>query len=173
MAAKFFELLEDAFITKLEPLTGQDIEVVFMPENAAGNQPAVTKPRVTVMYAKEAAKDNESTDRVQQESDVSVLIQVEAVKRRGDLGLYDVMDRVEKLLVGWYPPHCCKPVIVKEGGYDELKGQTWNYYQHYQTTRFVVEDTQEEDLPLLSQVSFYSNIEGSAPTFDGSFEGSS
>lgn len=162
----FFEQLEDECIAKLQPLVADNIDVENFPEKKAGIQPAVEKPRVSVLYASEKGQPNEITGMVVQPGDTQVIFKIEGMRRRGTGGIYEIIEKVKELILGWMPTHCNKPMIFMDGHYDELMDQTWIYYATYQCTRTIVEKIPVVVLPHVVTIDTYN------PAFDGSFEGS-
>jgi hypothetical protein len=140
-----------------------NVDVEVMPETKKGQQPAI-KGRVTILYAKEAGKPNETTDIIDQETDVQVILKIEAPMRRGSAGLYDIIERVRFLILGWKPVCCWKSFTYSDGEFKELKDNTWIYYVIYSTRRVIVQDFNAEAGPVAKKMIFYN------PTLDNTQE---
>lgn len=152
----FYEKLETDCLARLAPLAVDGIEVEELPELKAGQSAASEVPRVTCFYVNEKSPDVRATSFMNQETDVLVVFRVEALRRKGEKGLYDVIERVRALILGWEPPGCKGEFSYVEGGYDQLEGQTWSYLLTYKTGRIIVRVDDPAPEYTLHQVAYYN-----------------
>lgn len=146
----FYSLLEDDIKTKLTTDLGSSIEVEVMPETQAAFSRPFLKPRVEVCYKNSDFKDPNSVFTISQEEYQVLELVIWCKLRRGTNGIYDILEKVRKSIIGFEPTHCGK-IYLKSFKPEDYKDNLWTYTLTIQCKTMVNEDFTEVTEPLLTE----------------------
>jgi len=146
----FYSLLEDDIKTKLTTDLGSGIEVEVMPETQSQFSRPFLKPRVEVCYKNSDFKEPNSTYTISQEEYQVLELVLWTRLRRGTNGIYDLLEKVRKSIIGFEPTHCGK-IYLKSFKPEDYKDNLWTYTLTIQCKTIVNEDFIEVTEPLLTQ----------------------
>jgi len=156
-----YETAEEQIRTRLAAKLGSNVEARVLPEDEAEyGKIAVAKPRVTVSYkmsdfptGERASKASSRTlgSFVSQEEQIVFEITMESRKLRGRNGLYDVLTKTKKALLGFTPSDCQKLQVLKFG-FVERTESLFIYQLLISTTTTIVEEQDAQVLPTLEQI---------------------
>lgn len=155
-----YELVEQQIADRLTTKLGINFEVAVLPETEEEYKVAFGKSRATVSYK---ASDFATEDRaskaasrglgafVTQEEHVIFEITLQSKKLRGAVGLYAMLEKVKRALVGYTPTDCQKMQILKFGFIERIEN-IFTYHMLMSTTTTVVEEEDAQNLPLITEI---------------------
>lgn len=154
-----YEVLQDAFVTRLQPFLSVGITAVRLPENEAERKrPKPTDVKFTVIYAGSEYGSPDSTAQISQEEKVFIQILIESTFLYGPKGVYALASLLKKVFTGFKPQGCKRFQVSKHhtiGQPDaEKKDNMWQYQVIFQSTSVHVEDYTEDLTPLLKKITF-------------------
>ena len=168
-----YDLLEDNIIERLSVLIGLGVDVVAEPDNDRAYKEAFEKPKLTVMFiGSEYSSDtraaglpkNFSTSGVMQEEYAKVSVIFECKTKRGDLGIYSLKRKVDKLLLG-YKPQPFNKIFFNSFEKISHSENVWTFALVFTTTRpFFETESVESDLINSNNLSLQAIGSGIAST---------
>lgn len=102
-----YQATEDSIIQRLSSLSPAII-VEPLPDNEAGYDKPYTKPRANLMLLTEKFEASNSMGAITQPTTLTWLFVIESKTLRGDGGIYDVVAKLKKKLLGFQPTHGTK-----------------------------------------------------------------
>lgn len=94
------EQFENAVVALLQPLNAQGFVVSAMPDNLAQLPQQRNGGRIYVYYDESTYDDSQSMDLIAQNERVHIFLICTNHKRRGVGGLYDMIEKAKKLVIG-------------------------------------------------------------------------
>ena len=146
----FFELLENDIVNKLTSDLGSAIQVEAMPDNQAQFSRPFVKSRVDVCYKNSDFDTPNSVYTISQHETQQLELAIQARQRRGLNGIYDVVNKVRKSIVGFSPTHCSK-IYLKKFIPEDFKDNLWYYTLVIECKTLINEDYTEPTTPVLIQ----------------------
>lgn len=148
-----FERIENELIEALSPLKEKGFEVLPLPENEKDYNRPQDKPRVTVCYSKSKYEPTKGTNQVSQEESLFYTIIIESKTRRGDSGVYTVLNLVRAILLGFKPTDSGRLTLVEQ----ELNGISegyWTYSAVFSTKALIMQVDPGDLGPPLKSTTF-------------------
>ena len=142
----------DAVVGRLKVKIPQ-LAVEFFPDRPSEYRLNHPKGALLVSYPGSKFGDPIDITYVAQPRDVKLSVTVVMRQLNGRGGAVDVVDTVRQVLVGWRPPDCKKA----RAGPDTFLGETaglWQYAVDFSAETMLVEDTEGESGPLLTEVTY-------------------
>jgi hypothetical protein len=124
--ATIYEVLEDAAIAQLAPLA-PDIEVVPWPDSESDFVKAFAKGRISVQCHSSVSGDQLTTDISTSEETVTLHFFLEAKKRRGQWGIFDLKRHVDAVMNGFKPDGWKRFVPAPFQQNERTEQNTWRY----------------------------------------------
>ena len=146
----FFELLENDIKTKITTDLGVNYEVEVMPETQAQFSRPFLKQRVEVCYKSSDYTSPQSTNYISQHETQQLELVLVSKLRRGTNGIYDLMNKVRKSIIGFEPTHCGK-VYLKSFKPEDFKDNLWYWTLTIECKSMITEDYTEPTTPILVQ----------------------
>ena len=147
-----YETLELEILARILPINtvNSNIAVAIMPEVAADrSRPLPTKAKVTIIYAGSEYSLVNSTSYVKQDEKIFIQLLIESTFLRGTEGVYNIIEALKTLLVGYRPTYCMPLQMVKHhtiGGEDAEKiNNMWAYNMILQTNGAITVENFEEE----------------------------
>lgn len=153
-----YETLENNIHARLTADLGSNIEVSIMPESQAQFSRPFTKPRVEICYKSSDFDKPQSINRVSQNEISQLELVIIARLRRGNNGLYDVIEKVKDSIVGYQPDHYGR-VYFKTLKPEDFKDNLWYYTLTIETPTLIVENYTELDTPLFVAATSITNVQ--------------
>ncbi|MEG2663559.1 MAG: Gp37 family protein [Hafnia sp.] len=72
----------------------------------------------------------------------------------GNGGAVDVLDYVRRALGGWTPPDCRRPIWLIDDVFLGQNDGLWQYALNFATETYFVQETEPDDRPLLTSVTY-------------------
>lgn len=160
------EQIENCIVERLKPLEAlPDFDVVALPENHKDFERPTIQGRITVAYemsdfdqGRSGAVPALSAGNVVQENEMHFHIAVQARKLRGERGIYDLITKVKKLLLGFQPGGADPMKLVKIGMADTREQAfvegLWTWVLIFRTVVPEIEEIPEDNDPLLKTTAF-------------------
>lgn len=127
------------------PVTEQ-VKIITLPETDSQNERNVFKRGRIIVGFKDVVFDKtKATGKVAQNGEVEVTVTVEALKLRGDYGIYDFYKKVRKSLLGFDPEDCDK-LWMKSFGFVDYEAGVWIYEMCLSAPTMIVQ--QDDEVPL-------------------------
>lgn len=165
-----YKLIEDAVKARLSTVVTTGGEVVALPETEAELSRPFGNARVTVWvsgfeYDELGVGPMRSTSAIVQAErlTISVMIHSRFIRASGH-GIYHMMEKVRRRLVGFQPEDCDKMYMDKNGGKIEREpvedGGLFVAVMQFVTTRMTVEELDESSLdgPLIKKITTYNAL---------------
>lgn len=154
--------LEDAIVSRLEPLRALGFEVIALPDNNADYERPFRFGRVTVAYKGSMFNDDGmsgrpmvfSTSEVVQKETAEIEVVVQARFIRSNQGIYKLVQHVFTLLLG-YEPDSWGRLYGREHRYVEHADGIWTYSITLFSNALRVQRGDPETLPVLQQVTVF------------------
>jgi hypothetical protein len=149
--------IEAEIVTRLAPLAGAQFDVVQQAQNEAEFQKPFVNGRVTVAYNSSKSDKPQSTGYISQHEVANFEIVVQCRKLRDNQatmnGAHQIMEFIKKRLIGFQPSRSSKMWHVETAwGERNAEDALFAYSMVFATTLVVVEDYEEEDGELLTQI---------------------
>jgi hypothetical protein len=143
-----YEQLEDSLV---ERLADQFFDALPLPETQIGFT-INDKPRVFITYDASDYTETENLNMIVQEDRIKVGFELTARTRRGEQGVFSMFKIVKTKILGYKLPGCDKLQLLS---FTPLMGSgpnKWMYYAQFITISHIAESGEEEDLPVLTQI---------------------
>lgn len=163
-----YEVLESEILERILPINAinPNIAVEIMPElEAERTRPLPTKAKITVIYAGSEYSLVNSTSYVKQDEKIFIQILVESTFLRGPQGIYNIIEVLKDLLIGFRPTYCMPIQMVKHhtlGGEDAQKiNNMWAYNMILQANGAIsVENFEENYVSVLKKITLVDQPSG-------------
>lgn len=150
-----YETLESEILARILPINivNPSIAVERMPEvEADRSRPLPTKAKITIIYAGSEYSLPQSTSYIKQDEKIFIQILIESTFLRGNTGIYNIIEVLKDLLLGFRPTNCLPIQAVKHhtiGGENAEKiNNMWAYNLILQMNGAItVENFEEQFLP--------------------------
>lgn len=162
-----YDQIEDAIVTKLtaDIVVDGNVIVEALPDNQLANVPAMDKPRLTVAYHHSMFGEGRygdslptiSTSSSVQDENIRMSVEIEARKKRGALGVYDLIYKVRQSILGFEPLSLEKLKLV-EVRFVNMVNNNFIYSVTFGTKGVAVEDVLASAEPLLKKVDFQDDF---------------
>jgi hypothetical protein len=147
------EELEDELKDKISLDLGTNIDVEVLPEKIADFRKVYEKPKITVCVNSISFDTPQSVNHVSQHAPVQIEIAIQATKRRGECGIFDLYKKLKKSLLGYIPVNCHRIYFKKFELSDyERNDDIWYYTLQIECKTLIVEDFTEQTSPLYDSV---------------------
>jgi hypothetical protein len=144
-----FEALENAIKTRLQTDLGSAVEVEVEPQFEGENIQPYIRPRITIFLDQSEFDKTKTTHYIAQDENAKVFLLLRSRRLRGENGIYDLVERIRKSIVGFKPAHWDKIWLVKIA-FDERFRAMWSYVMVIGSRSMIVEDEdQEATSPIL------------------------
>lgn len=159
-----YAALEDEIVARLEIFENADVTVQRLPETESERINVITgKTRLTVIYAGSEYEGSNSTSQVSQTEKVFVQILIESTFLRGTKGIYNLTSVIKKLLTGFRPQNLTRLQVSKHHtiGQPDMSRESnmWQYQIVFQGNSLHVEDFEEDETVLISQINYNDGAE--------------
>lgn len=145
-----YDQYEDVFVSRLEM---PDVEVKVLPHVAALNAERPTgRPQLYVILHGATFGEEDNLNVVAQEETVNGEIFIRAKERRGDLGIFDLYEKICARLLGFRPPHAKESVTLGQFGYVTGAQNNWEYFLSFSFVKYRVQVDEEQDTQLITQI---------------------
>lgn len=144
-----FEALENDLQIKLQADLGASVSVEVEPQLEAENTQPFVKPRVTIYLDQSEFEKTSSTVYIVQDENTKVILLVRARLLRGDNGVYDLIEKIRKSIVGFQPAGWSKLWLAKISLEERFKGM-WCYAVAIAGKSMIVEEAEAPEGPLLT-----------------------
>jgi hypothetical protein len=144
-----YEQLEDKMVDLLK---GRFFEIKPLPDTDGELRHGVTlKPRVWVSYDASDYSDTDTLDVVFQDDKIRIGFDIQAMKRRGENGIFAIRDAIQSKVLGLKLPGYDKMQLVAFTPLAPSSPNSWHYYLQFSTVGKVVENQPDpdENAPLL------------------------
>lgn len=155
-----YAALEDAIVTRLQPIADAGHEVRYMPSKQSQQSGLAGKARITVQAGVskfDTANIRSMNETTVQDEWLYIEVIIQSERLRGADGIYPVHKLARQLLLGWRPPNCELPLqaVDFEGvGPSELRDSVWTYSLRMRTRAMAMGTPDEVDETLITQITF-------------------
>lgn len=150
-----YSSIEDQIKAKLLAQEWAKTDIITAPERKANYKPPVPNIQLIVQYAGSKFGQSRTTDPVAQEEigQFNVILQSRKL-RDNDTGVYDVLDKIKKTLLGFQPTGCQRLQLVPDKGIEfiEFEDDLWQFAITFSTTWLTVQAVEESDDPTITQI---------------------
>jgi hypothetical protein len=141
-----FETLEDNIIARLNSkIASGTVEIEVMPDVEKDFVRPTTKGRITVCYKESDYNPLLSTGPVIQKETQQIELYLQATKRRGLYGIYDLFNKSRLALVGFTPDNCDTKIQGVKFDFWLRENNMWIYRFLISTTSRLVEDYEKDE----------------------------
>lgn len=155
----FYEKLEDAFRDRLQPLAAAGFTVEIAPENSEDFSVSFRHGRIRIIYRESDYQPIADVGAVVQGEHLTIEVSVESRHRRGNGGVFAMMQGCRALLLGWRPPGCNRKIWMGRQSFSSIDPRgAWEYMQEFKTAAVAMEMEEEETGPLLEGISTDTTI---------------
>lgn len=150
-----YQQAEADIVTRLQPFSGDDLEIVPLPENLKDFERPFTKGKITVCYKGSKWDKPHSTQQISQKEELTFEISMQSRFLRGSKGIYAIKYMVTKALLGFMPTDCDRMYAHESGmtGVATQNDGVWTYSYLLCCTSLVVEDFEEDLSVMLNRIS--------------------
>jgi len=151
------EIQENDIVNKLNTgLADPNVEVEVLPETEDAFQRPYQKGRISVCYNMSKFGEVSTLSLIRQEDAMEFHIIIQARKLRDTHGIFDLFNKVKKIIIGFTPTHCGR-IYAKSFDFEERFKDVWVYSFKVCCKNLLVEnyDTDSDQLaPELNSVTF-------------------
>lgn len=159
-----YEAIENDIISRLQArIDPTVVDIELLPETESELTRPVSKNRVTVAYRysdfpqtmQKSLSEIRSTSSIVQNEIVCLEVVLRSRKLRGASGLYDLIEKVRKAILGFSPLNCDKIFITKYG-FTEFSDSTWMHTLEIGCVSLLVEDNDVPNDPNSTEITVTS-----------------
>ena len=159
-----YEQVENDIIARLTAKMPVGYAVMQMPESEEGFNNGLEDTLILVCYSDSVFDPPSSTDIIQQYETLTVLCNLKSSRLRGDSSIQQAFGLLKKYLQGFKPGNVNKLFLDKiEFVQRDKENNFWEYNIAFKGKKLQLEVVEEEELPLLKNVTFNDQYE--APQF--------
>ena len=155
-----YETLLDEIVSQLSDVSALGVSVVKMPEIESDYNRPVSSARCLIMYVGSDFGNELSTNTVIQDETVNIGIEVAFKKLYGTNGVFDIINKVNAALLGFFPSNTTHGLKIKNYtvNTDNLDRGIWRVHLFYYTTTPSSEAFTVDVGPILQQITTNQNI---------------
>lgn len=150
-----YSTIEDEISARLAAEAWEKVDVLPVPEREKDLKLPVPNIQLIVQYAGSKFGGTKTTNPVSQEETGHFNVILQSKKLRGTTGIYDLLIKIKKSLLGFKPTGCQKLQIVPDKGIEfvEFSDDLWQFSITLSTTWVTVEFVPDvEDEVLITQL---------------------